>query len=128
MRVDHSRIELIGVDCPLVRYDAIAHHHQPINIGVQRAQSVGQLLRQHRNDTAREVHRSRTILRFDIERIAGLYIVADIGHRDDQPPPLAAARLGNRLAVNRVVEVARIFAVDRAQRHVAQIDPAAQIL
>ena len=51
--------------------------------------------------------------------------MADVSHGHDQAPALAPA--GHRLAVDRVVEVTRVGSVDRHQRHVAQVDAAAQI-
>ena len=51
--------------------------------------------------------------------------MTDIGDGNDQPPPLLAAR--DRLAVHRVVEIARVLAVDRHERHIAQIDTATQV-
>jgi len=44
-----------------------------------------------------------------------------VGDRDDQAEAVAAPHF-HRLAVDSIVEVARIFAVDRNQRHIAQID------
>ena len=63
-------------------------------------------------------------------RLAGLDVVADVGDGDDQAPALeqalaAAAREG--LAVHRVVEVARVLAVDGDQRHVGQVDAVAPV-
>jgi hypothetical protein len=51
--------------------------------------------------------------------------VADVGDGHDQPPT-RAARV-HRLAVDRVVEVARVLAVDGHQRHVAQVDAAVEV-
>ena len=55
-----------------------------------------------------------------VERRAGADVVRDVGDRDDQAEA-AAVRLGE----HRVVEVARVLAVDGDQRHVAQVGAAA---
>ncbi len=102
----------------------VGHHYQPIDVRVERTQTVAKFLGQHRNHATREIHRGRAVLRLGVERVAVTHIVRNIGDRHHQAPlapPLAA---GDRLAVDSVVKVARIFAVDRHQRHVAQIDAA----
>ena len=48
--------------------------------------------------------------------------MADVGDRDEQAEAVFVAD-SDRLAVHRIVEVARVFAVDGDQRHVAQVDP-----
>ncbi len=125
-RVHHGRVELIRLDLPLGRDHRIAHHAQAIHLRIQRAQAVGQLLRQHRDHAPREIDRRGAVDRIHVERLARLHVVRHVGDRHDQAPTLAAADL-DRLAIDRVVEVARVLAVDGDQRHVAQIDPAGQI-
>ena len=56
------------------------------------------------------------MLRFPVQRRARRDVTGDVGDRDDQPPAAA-----HRFAPHRVVEIARIFAVDRDQRQLAQI-------
>ena len=94
-------------------------------IRVQRTQAVGEFLRQHRDDAAREVDRGRALVGVFIQRLTRLDVVADVGDCHQQPPAvkrrLAAATL-KRLAVDRVVKVARVFAVDGDQRDIAQVD------
>ena len=65
----------------------------------------------------REVHGRAALARLGIERAARAHVVADVGDRDDQ----AEARRV-RLGVDRVVEIARILAVDGHQRQRAQVD------
>ncbi len=60
--------------------------------------------------------RSRAVA---VQRVAVGDIVADVGDCDDQAETLGAA-----LAIDRVVEVARGFAVDRHQRQSGQIGAA----
>jgi hypothetical protein len=77
---------------------------------------IRELLRQHRQDAARKVDRSRALARFAVERGAGPYVVADVGDGDDQ-----AEAAGVRLGKDGVVEVARVLAVDRDERQRAQV-------
>ena len=92
---------------------------QPVDVRVERAQPVRELLRQHRDHAAREVHRVAAVPRFQVERIAVLHVVADVGDRHAQPeaPPFL-------LAVHGVVEVLRGLAVDRHERERAQVGAA----
>ena len=53
--------------------------------------------------------------------------MAHIGNGHQQTPPLATTYLGG-LTIHRIVKVTRVFAVDRDQRHIAQIYPVFAIL
>jgi hypothetical protein len=76
--------------------------------------------------STREVHRGAALDRVFVERVARLDVVAHVGNRDDQAVAVGAADL-DRLAVHRVVEVARVFAVDGDQRHIAQVDAVLEV-
>jgi hypothetical protein len=108
------------------RHEHVADHAQALDLGIERTQAVGQLLRQHRDHAAREVHRGRALVGVVVQRLARLDVVADVGDRHQQAPtlegrlPTAALE---RLAVDGIVEVARVLAVDGDQRHVRQVDP-----
>ncbi len=66
------------------------------------------------------------IARLGVDRVAVADVVRHVGDRDDQTVAAATSAL-DRFAVHRVVEVARVFAVDRHEWHVAQVDPLAQV-
>ncbi len=125
MRVDHRGVELVGIDAAVAVHDHVADHRQAVLPGVQRTQAVGQLLGQHGDHAAREVHRGGALVGVVVDRLARLHVVADVGNGNQQPPALqrrlAAAAL-ERLTVHGVVEVARVLAVDRDQRHVGEVD------
>ncbi len=132
LRMHHRRVELIALDLAVGCDHHVADHAQAVHIRVQRAQAVGEFFRQHRDDAARKVNRSRALVGVFVERLAGAHIVADVGNRYQQTPArglfrFAFAGRGHRLAVHRVVEVARVFAVDRHQRHVGQVDAVLQV-
>ncbi|CPO42827.1 Uncharacterised protein [Bordetella pertussis] len=134
MRMHHRVVELVGRHRSGLgagrRDHHVAHQHQAVDIGVERAQPVGQHLGQHRNHAARKIHAGAALVGIVIERVVGPHIVADVGDGHQQAPgrPLALAGAQfDRLAVHRVVEIARVLAVDGDQRHVAQIDALLQI-
>ena len=120
MAVHDTRVKLIGMHLTLGRDQHVADHAQAIDIRVQRAQAVGQLFRQHGNHTTREIHTGCTLISVNVNGIAVLHVVTDISNRHQQAPALAAPYFG-RLAIHRIIKVAGIFAVDGAQRHIAQI-------
>ena len=92
----------------------------------ERTHFVRQRFRQHRNHAAREVNRIATIARFTIQRIAGFYIVRNIGNRHQQAEPgIFAAALSFR--INRIIKIFCGFAVNGDKRQIAQIHPAFDI-
>ncbi len=123
----------VGVDDAFVEYVVshlaglgdghLANHGQTINVRVQRAQAVGQLLRQHGHDSLGEVHRVAANLGFSIQRRADFHVARYVGHAQVKLPATGEqaqfARLG--FAINRVVEIASVFAVDGHKRQVAQV-------
>ena len=50
----HGRVELVGADLTVCLDHHVADHAHPLDIRVQRTQSVRKLLGQHRYDAARE--------------------------------------------------------------------------
>ncbi len=123
----HGRVELVGLHLALGGDHHVAHHAQALHVRVERAQAVGQLFRQHRDDTAREVHAGGAVVGIDVDGAAGLHIVAHVGNRHQQAPALGAADAGGH-AVHGVVEVAGILAVDSDQRNVGQVHALALVL
>ena len=104
---------------PQMRRDAGAVLARP-----QRAQIVRQRLGQHRHDAVGEIDRVAAPRRLAVERAAGRDIGRDIGDRDDDVPAARVGRVRIGLGPDRVVEIARVLAVDRDQREVAQIGAA----
>ncbi len=125
--MDHARVELVGLDAALRVHHHVAHQYQPVDTRVERAQAVGELLRQHRDHPAREIDAGRAGLRFLVEQPARLDVVAHVGDGDQQPPACAGPVRVERFAIDRIVEVARVLAVDGDHRHVAQVDAAAVV-
>ncbi len=94
----------------------LAHHAQAVDLRVERAQAVGEHLRQHGNDPLREIYRVAARLRLDIERAGAVHVGRHVGNRHEEAPALGLA-----LAVHGIVEIARICTVDGHQRQCAQI-------
>ena len=117
MRVHDRRIELVGCRLARLRDHHVADERKPVDAGIERTESVRELLRKHRHDACREINGCAAQLGVPIEGGARTHVVTDVGDGDKETP----ARIG-LLAVDGVVEVARIFAVDRDERDVRQID------
>ena len=67
MRADDGVVETEAVDLAVTCDPHVADHGQPVDLGVQGTQTVGDLLRQHRDDPPREVDRSRTLVSLAVE-------------------------------------------------------------
>ena len=119
MATHHGRIETEVLQQTRLADAHVGGEAQPIDLGLERAQMVRQRGRQHRQHAPREVDRGAAFTRRDIERRTEADIMADIGDRDDQ-----AETLRRRFGVDRVVEIARIGAVDGDERQGPQVDTA----
>ena len=122
----HRRVKLVGRNLAASRHKHVAHHAQALDIGVQRAQAVGQFFGQHGNDATRKIHAGGAIIGININRRAVVHVMAYIGNRDQQTPTFNggfAPALSGRFTVHRIVKVARIFTVDGDQRNVGQVNP-----
>ena len=96
-------------------------HAAAIFIRLQAAPAVGEGLGQHRHDAVREIAGIATLAGGFIQRRTGLHVMRDIGDGDDQPKTVLL-----RFGEDRIVEIARIGAIDRDERQLAQIGPFAQ--
>ena len=122
-RADHRRVELIARHHALGRDHHLAHHRQAVDLGVERAQAVGDLLRQHRDHAPREIDRGAALERIRVERLAVPHVVADVRDRDPEPETASVAH-----RVHRVVEVLRRLAVDGDEAELAQVAPVREVL
>ncbi len=124
MGVDDAFVEHVVSHLAGLGDGHLADHGQTIDMRVQRAQAVGQLLRQHGHDALGEIHRVAAHLGFSIQRRADLHVARYVGNRHVELPATREqtqfARLG--FAVDRIVEVTSIFAVNGHERQMAQID------
>ena len=103
------------------------HFHEQtaaVFVRPQTAPAVGQSLRQHRHDAIGEVDAVAARFRRAIESRTGPHVMRDVGDGDDQAKAAGLVWIG--FGEHRVVEVARIGAVDRYQLDVAQVGAAAQ--
>ena len=123
---DHRRIELVARHLALGRDRHLAHHGQAIDVRIERAEAVRELLRQHRDDAAREVHRGAALARLEVERVVVAHVVAHVGDRDPRGDSLL--RFASPSAVHRIVEVLRGLAVDGDERELPQVLSGAQIV
>ena len=83
--------------------------------GQQRAPAIRQGFGQHGHNLAGQINRIAAQRRRLIQRRTRMHIVRDIGNRD--PEAIAARR--QRLGIDRIVKVARVFAINSHKRKVA---------
>ena len=78
MGAHHGGVETVGFKIAGVGEHHVAHHAQPIYIGIERANAVGEAFWQHGNHAAREIHAGGAIQRVGINRVFRLHIVAHV--------------------------------------------------
>ena len=120
LTVHHGRIKLVRVQLPIFSDQHVADHAQTIDMRIQRTQTIAELFRQHGNHPAGKIHTGRSVVSVHIDRIAVLYVMADIGNRYQQTPAFVGTNFC-RLTVHGIVKIACILPVDGNQRHIAQI-------
>ena len=131
MAVHHRRVKLVRRHLAFMRHKHVTHHAQALHIGVERAQTIGELFRQHRNNAPRKVHAGGALISVHIDRRTRFHIVADICNGHQQAPALhrmLAPALGCRFAIHRVVKISSVFTINGDQGHVGQIHPVFLIL
>ena len=125
------RVKLVGLHLPVYADEHVANHAQALDLGVERAQAVGEFFRQHGDHAAREIHAGGTVIGVDVNRRTVFHIMAHIGNRHQQTPAFDGAftaALANWLAVNGVVKIARVLTVNGDQRNIRQVNPISPIL
>ena len=99
---------------PEMRGDAGA-----LDVGLERAQLVRQILGQHRHDPVGEIDRVAALARGVVERVFGVHVPRHVGDGDERVPGAVLAGIG--LGPDRIVEIARVGAVDGDERNGAQV-------
>src|SRR6478735_2094200 len=113
VRADHGAVEARLA----VRRD-LNGDAEPVLMRSQRAEVVGEVVRQHRRDLARHVRREGAARRALVERRSRRHEERDV--RDVHPRADAVVLAPKR---ERVVEVLRGVRIDRVGQQVAQVDP-----
>ena len=96
-----------------------AHFHEQAAARLKRleaAPAVGQRLGQHRHHPVREVTGVAALASLPVERRTWPDVVCDIGDGDDQAKSRAV-----RFCEHRVIEIARVLAIDGDEREVAEV-------
>ena len=114
--VDHAVVNLVAHDVAAPVDFHQARLHQPIDVRIETAESRRQLRREHVHGSLGEIHRRAALVGFFVERAALLHVVRDVG--DVHAEPVVAVR--QPLDRDRIVEVARVLAVDRDGRRPAR--------
>ena len=113
VRADHGAVEARLA----VRRD-LDGDAEPVLMRPERAEVVGEVVRQHRRDLPRHVRRERAALSPQVERRSRGHEERDVG--DVHPRADAVVLAAER---ERVVEVLRGVGIDRVGQQVAQVDP-----
>lgn len=114
--MNDRRIKLISRSLPFAVDQGIANQRQPINAGVERTKPVGELFGEHRHNRRREIDRCGSLLRIAVERCARTNVVTDVSNGHQEPPAFWCL-----LAVDSIIEVARIFTVDGHESEIREV-------
>ena len=118
---DHHPMKGVRALSP-VAPDHHAHgERRAVLLGPQRAQIVGNALRQHRHDAVGEIDRIAALDRFAVERRAGPHITGDVGDGDGDDMAAGIFRIGIGNAVHRVVVILGVGRIDGDERHIAPV-------
>ena len=91
------------------------HSHRKrraVLVGAERAEIVGNALRQHRHDAVGEIDRIAALERLAVERRARPHIMRDVGDGDGEDMTARVVRIGIGDGVNRVVVVLGVDRID----------------
>jgi hypothetical protein len=108
-----------------------ADHHahgegRAVLVGPQRAQIVGNALRQHRHDSVGEINRIAAADGFTIQRRTGPHIMCHVGDGDGDQVAAGIARIGIGHRMHRVVVILGVGRIDGDERHLPPIFAARQ--
>ncbi|EKY03413.1 hypothetical protein HMPREF9120_02729 [Neisseria sp. oral taxon 020 str. F0370] len=116
VRAHDGGVEAVFFDVAGVGDGHVAHHAQALDVGVEGADAVREVFRQHGDNAAGKVDAGGAFVGVAVDGFARADVVADVGDGDDQTV-VAALFFG----VNGVVEIAGGGTVDGDQRQFAQV-------
>ena len=115
---DHCLEKAVAADFAAGADTHFTHHGQPIHMGIQGTQAVGQVHRQHGHHMLGKIHRVATLAGLLIQGITGVHIMGNVRNGHGQLPATAALLL----AIHGVVKILGVFAVDGHKRLFAQVE------
>ena len=101
-------MHLVADDVALRRHFHQAGLDEPVDVRLEAAEPGCERLGKHVDRALGKVHRRAALVRLAIERAALLHVVRHVGDVDAQP----VVTVRQPLDRNRVVEIARVLAVD----------------
>src|SRR3546814_1020958 len=123
MRMDNRFVKLIGGNAAGFGATGgdghVAYQNQPVGIGIQGTNTVGQSLGQHGNNPPRKINAGAAIKRVFVKGIARSHIVADVGNGHQQSPTRLLALFSAQLyghAKYVIVEIA-----GRSEEHTSEL-------
>ena len=111
-----------------VAADDHAHRERgAVLVGAERAQIVGDALRQHRHHAVGEIDRVAALQRLAVERRARPHVVRDVGDGDGEDVAAGIVRIGIGRGMDRVVVVLGVDRIDGDERELAPVLAAGEI-
>ena len=115
--VDHAVVHLVPDDIAMAIDLHQARLHQPVDVGIQAAETGRQLRREHVDGTLRKVDGRAALVGFFVQRAAFGNVVRDVRDMDAQP----IVTIRQPLDRDGIVEVTGVLAVDRHGLHGAKV-------
>ena len=117
----HDAVKLVRALAPVGAEDHAQGERGPVLVRAQRAEVVGDALRQHRHDAVGEIDRVAALERFPIHRHAGLNVSGDVGDRDGDDESARVLGIGIELGVDGVVVILGVGRIDGHERQRAPV-------
>ena len=117
----HDAVKLVRALAPVGAEDHAQGERRPVLVRAQRAEVVGDALRQHRHDAVGEIDRVAALERFPIHRHARLNVSGDVGDGDGDDESARVLGIGIELGVDGVVVILRVGRIDRDERQLAPV-------
>ena len=121
--VDDAVVDFIPQNRPFAVDFHQAGLDEPVDVGVQAAETGREVRGKHVNCAIGKVHRRRTLVGFLVERAVFRHVVRDVGDVHAQPVVAVLQPLDR----DGVVEVARVLAVDGDRHPGPEVRPAGEV-
>ena len=117
----HDAVELVRALAPVGAEDHAHRERRPVLVRAQRAEVVGDALRQHRHDPVGEIDRVAALERLPVQGRAGTDVGRDVGDGDGDDEPARVAGIGIGRGMDRVVVVLGVGRIDGDERQRAPV-------
>ena len=117
MRMNHCLVKARVSDLPVAINHHLADHGEPVYLGFERTQPVGQHFGEHRDNALWKIHRVTARKSLFVQCAPDGNVMTHISNGNPNAKPRSFS-----LAVNRIIKISRVLAIDRNQPKTAQVN------